>query len=62
MDQLWTMMRSTDMANFNQACALLEGLLEGDEDLRRTLITNTECEMWMHSFPFTATDGGWCCS
>lgn len=41
---LWTMMRSTDMANFNQACALLEGLLEGDEDLRNSLIANTECD------------------
>lgn len=43
-NKLWTMMRSTDMANFNQACALLEGLLEGDEDLRNTLIANTEFE------------------
>ena len=41
---LWTMMRSTDMATFNQACALLDGLLEGDKELQSTLIANTECD------------------
>ena len=42
--KLWTMMRSTDMASFNQACVLLEGLLGGDEDLRNTLIAKTESD------------------
>lgn len=37
-------MGSTDMASFNQACTLLEGLLEGDEDLQNRLIANTECD------------------
>ena len=42
-NNLWQMMRSTAMADFNQACTLLEGLLEGDEDLRNHLIANTAC-------------------
>ena len=35
-------MRSTDMTVFNQGCSLIEGLIEGDEDLRENLIENTE--------------------
>ncbi len=43
-NNLWQMMGSTDMATFNQACALLDGLLEGDKELQSTLIANTECD------------------
>ena len=39
---LWTLLSSTDMALFNQGCALLEGLLEGDEELQKALLSNYE--------------------
>ena len=41
-NNLWTLMRSTTMTNFNQGCALIEGFVEGDQDLRNALIANYE--------------------
>ena len=67
-NNLWTLMRSTTMTNFNQGCALIEGFVEGDQELRDALIANYEaspldsqlsfyCNNWWMLLFMEATDG-----
>ena len=66
-NNLWTLMRSTTMTNFNQGCALIEGFVEGDQELRDALIANYEasplnaqlsfyCNSWWMLLFMDATD------
>ena len=62
-------MRSTTMTNFNQGCALIEGFVEGDQELRDALIANYEaspldaqlsfyCNSWWMLLFMQATEEG----
>ena len=55
-DTLWTLFRSTNYSDFQQACVLMDGLIEGDEVLRNSLLRNVFSNQ-IHSVKFDC--GNW---